>query len=169
MPFKPLNRYLEIGLGDLRHEYGAFVSQVLALTTAPGYGAELERHDTITLIAGKTGGIEGDRHIGKRRAVTVVFTGELVAAAALHGVESIDGVTTRRNIVVDLPALPREHGARFTIGATELEVWRDCAPCELMDEFFGDGARQALRQRCGISATAITGGTINVGDQITFV
>jgi MOSC domain-containing protein YiiM len=142
---------------------------VLALTTAPAYGADLVGQDTVTLVAGHQGGIEGDRHIGQRRAVTVVCTGELAAAAAEHGVDSIDGVTTRRNIVVDLDELPRQHGTRFMIGGTELEVWRDCAPCDLMNEFFGDGARQALQQRCGISATVINGGVINVGDPISFI
>ena len=149
-------------------DYPSIMGTVLALTTASAYGADLDRHEAITLVTGEAGGIEGDRHIGKRRAVTVVCTGELAVAAAEHGVDSIDGVTTRRNIVVDLDELPREHGTRFTIGATELEVWRDCAPCELMNEFFGDGAREALQQRCGISATVISGGTINVGDSIVF-
>jgi MOSC domain-containing protein YiiM len=140
------------------------MSRVLALSTAPSYGADLVSHDAITLVDGALGGIEGDRHIGQRRAVTVVCTGELAQAAAEHGIDSIDGFTTRRNIVVELDELPRAHGTRFTIGETELEVWRDCAPCTLMDEFFGDGARRALRQRCGISATVIRGGVIRVGD-----
>jgi MOSC domain-containing protein YiiM len=142
------------------------MTQVLALTTAPSYESDLVRHDAITLIGGESGGIKGDRHLGQRRAVTVVCTGELAAAAAKHGVATIDGVLTRRNIVVDLDELPRTHGTRFTIGETELEVWRDCAPCNLMDDFFGEGAREALRQRCGISATVITGGTIRVGDSV---
>lgn len=142
------------------------MARVLALTTAPGYGADLVDHASITLIGGEQGGIEGDRHIGRRRAVTVVCTGELAKAAAEHGVDSIDGVTTRRNIVVDIAELPRTHGTRFTIGETELEVWRDCAPCNLMDDFFGDGARTALQQRCGISASVIRGGVIRVGDEI---
>ena len=80
--------------------------------------------------------------------------------------ERIDGVSTRRNIVVDLDRLPRTHGTRFRIGETELEVWRDCAPCNLMNEFFGDGAREALQQRCGISAAVVTGGVIRVGDSV---
>lgn len=149
------------------------MAQVLALTTAPDYGAAVVTSSEITLAtadaaAGHHGGVLGDRHFGKRRAVTVVCTGELAAAAAEHGVEGIDGVLTRRNIVVDVDVLPRTHGTRFTIGETELEVWRDCAPCDLMDEAFGEGARTALKQRCGISATVITGGTVRIGDQISF-
>ncbi len=145
------------------------MAHVLALASAPSHGADVVSAGQLTLIAGKEGGIAGDRHIGKRRAVTVVCTGELAIAADEHGVASIDGVATRRNIVVDLDTLPRKHGTRFAIGSTELEVWRDCAPCELMDEFFGDGARQALQQRCGISASVVTGGTIKIGDPIVLL
>jgi MOSC domain-containing protein YiiM len=137
---------------------------ILAITTAPEYGADLVARQSIELIAG--GGLPTDRHAGARRAVTIVCTGELARAAAQHGVDSIDGVMTRRNIVVDLPELPRQHGTRFTLGEAVLEVWRDCAPCELMDEFFGEGARHALKQRAGISATVIEGGTISVGDVV---
>ena len=136
------------------------------MTTAPAYRADLVVCDALTLIDGEQGGIEGDRHLGQRRAVTVVCTGELAVAAAEHGVDAIDGISTRRNIVVDLDVLPRTHGTRFMIGETELEVWRDCAPCNLMDEFFGDGARQALQQRCGISATVVRGGIIRLGDPV---
>ncbi len=145
------------------------MAKVLALTTAPDYGADLERHGEITLVAtdgDQAGGIVGDRHLGKLRSVTVVCTGELAAAAVDYGIDQFDAVSTRRNIVVDLEMLPREHGARFSIGNTELAVRRDCAPCNLMDEFFGDGAKEALRQRCGISASVITGGAIRVGDPV---
>jgi MOSC domain-containing protein YiiM len=139
--------------------------EVRALTTAADFGAPLVAHDEITLVAGV--GITGDRHAGRRRQVTIVCTGELAEAAALHGVDAIDGVATRRNIVVDTPSLPRTHGAVFRIGAVEFAVWRDCAPCELMDETFGAGAKDALRNRCGISATVVTGGTIRVGDRVS--
>lgn len=137
---------------------------VLALTTAPSYGADLVEHDSITLTADV--GIEGDRHAGKKRQVTIVCTGELAVAAAEHGVASIDGVPTRRNIVVEAAALPRTHGTPFSIGEVEFEVWRDCAPCELMDETFGVGAKDALRQRCGIAATVIAGGVVRIGDPL---
>lgn len=144
------------------------MANVLALSTAPAYGGKLIAHDSISLVGGEAGGVEGDRHLGKKRAVTVVCTGELALAAADHRGDVIDGFTTRRNIVVDTATLPRVHGARFTIGEAELEVWRDCAPCELMNDFFGEGARGALKQRCGISASVIRGGIVRIGDTITF-
>lgn len=141
-------------------------SRVLALATAPAHGAELVEHGEIRLVEGV--GIDGDRHAGKLRQVTVICTGELDKAAAEHGT-TIDAVTTRRNIVVDLDELPRTHGTVFTIGETELTVWRDCAPCSLMNDFFGDGAREALHLRAGISATVTRGGTVRIGDTMRFV
>jgi MOSC domain-containing protein YiiM len=137
---------------------------VLALTTAPAYGDDLVEHDEIALTTGV--GIDGDRHAGKRRQVTIVCTGELAAAATEMGVDSIDGVRTRRNIVVEATALPRDHGDRFSIGEVEFEVWRDCAPCELMEEAFGVGAKTALRNRCGIAASVVSGGVIRLGDVV---
>ena len=140
----------------------AYSGRVVSLTTAADFGAPLECHDDVEIATGV--GIVGDRHAGKRRQVTVVCTGELAEAAAIHGVEHIDGATTRRNIVVDTASLPRTHGTRFRIGDAAFEVWRDCAPCELMNEYFGAGAKDALRERCGISATVVEGGTVSLGD-----
>ena len=137
-------------------------STVLALGTASSYGAAIAEHDALTLLTDI--GIEGDRHAGKKRAVSVVCTGELARAATDFGIEQFNGLQTRRNIVVDLDELPRTHGARFTIGEVELAVWRDCAPCNLMDEIFGDGAQAALRQRAGITASVVQGGIIHLGD-----
>ena len=136
---------------------------VIAMTIAPTEGAPLETRDELTLTTGV--GIDGDRHAGRKRQVTVVSTGELAEAARAFG-SDFDGVATRRNIVVDAGTLPRAHGTRFSIGEVEFEVWRDCAPCNLMDETFGDGAREALRDKCGIAASVVQGGTIRLGDPL---
>lgn len=139
---------------------------VLALGITPTYGAPIVEHDALTLLTDI--GIEGDRHAGKRRAVSIVCTGELARAAADFGIEQFGGLQTRRNIVVDLDELPRTHGAEFSIGDARLAVWRDCAPCNLMDEIFGEGAQVALRQRAGITASVLQGGIVRVGDSLTF-
>lgn len=140
-------------------------STVLALGTAPSYSAAIIGHDALTLLTDI--GIEGDRHAGKKRAVSIVCTGELAQAANDFGIEQFDGLRTRRNIVVDLDELPRAHGTRFTVGEVELAVWRDCAPCNLMDEIFGEGAQAALRQRAGITASVVRGGIVRLGDSLT--
>ncbi len=76
-----------------------------------------------------------------------------------------DGAT-RRNLTLDLPSLPRAHGTRVEIGDTVLEVWRDCAPCEVMETSVATGARVALGDRAGVSATVVEGGVIRVGDAV---
>ena len=98
--------------------------------------------------------------------MTIVAAGELQAAADELGAARIEDGATRRNVTVDLPALPRSHGARIEIGETVLEVWRDCAPCEVMESAVGPGARAALRDRAGVSATVVAGGVIRIGDPV---
>lgn len=131
---------------------------------ASGYGSDIEPRAEATLVADH--GIDGDRYAGSVRQVTVVCTGEADKAAAELG-RPIDPAATRRNLVVDLPELPRSHGTEIRIGDTVLSVWRDCAPCEIMDDIFGPGAKQALHRKAGISARVVIGGTIRLGDPVT--
>ena len=93
-------------------------------------------------------------------------SGELGAAAEDLGLERIVHGSTRRNITVDVPSLPREHGARIEIGEAVLEVWRDCAPCDMMETAVAPGARAALKGRAGVSATVVHGGFIRLGDMV---
>ena len=137
---------------------------VAAIHIAPEYGKPVEPATEVEAVVGQ--GLVGDRYYGTRRQVTLVATGELRAAAAELGADRITDGATRRNITVDLPALPRIHGARIEIGEAVLEVWRDCAPCEVMETAVGPGARGALRDRAGVSATVLQGGVIRVGDRV---
>ena len=96
----------------------------------------------------------------------MVATGELAEAAAALGVDSIVDGSTRRNLTIDVGSIPRKHGTRIQIGEVTLAVWRDCAPCELMEQTVGPGARAALKDRAGVSATVVKGGVIAVGDPV---
>lgn len=136
-----------------------------SITIADSYGAGLRLLDSAELVAGK--GIVGDRYFGGVRQVTVICTGEVGKAAAEFGVAAMDPAASRRNLVVDVPELPRDHGTIIRIGDVVLSVWRDCAPCELMDEVYGEGARQALKERAGVSAQVVEGGSIRIGDRVT--
>lgn len=136
-----------------------------SITIAPAYGAALRSLDSAELVAGK--GIVGDRHFGGIRQVTVICTGEVTKAAAEWGSGDMDPAVSRRNLVVDLPELPRDHGSLISIGEVVLSVWRDCAPCDLMDQVYGEGARQALKERAGVSTRVLKGGSIQIGDQVT--
>lgn len=140
---------------------------VTAIHIASEYGKPVEAVPEIEAVAGK--GLVGDRYFGTRRQVTLVATGELDAAAEELGAARIDDGATRRNITVDLSSLPRTHGARIEIGDAALEVWRDCAPCEVMETAVGPGARLALRDRAGVSASVVVGGLIRVGDAVRLI
>ena len=129
------------------------------------HGATLESVDEVRAVAGQ--GLEGDRNFGSIRNVTIVADGELEKAAAELGFDEIAPGATRRNITVSLDELPRTHGTEIQLGEVTVEVWRDCAPCEVMEMSVGPGARGALHGRAGISATVKQGGTIRVGDPVS--
>lgn len=138
--------------------------RVLAINLAPADGAPMVAVEQVEAVAGR--GLVGDRHFGRTRQVTAVCRGELETAATELGVDRIAGIATRRNLELDLGSLPRTHGTRIRVGDVVLAVWRDCAPCEVMETSVGPGARAALAGRAGISATVETGGVIAVGDPV---
>lgn len=123
----------------------------------------MEELESVEVVDGM--GLEGDRNFGTVRQVTVVAAGELDRAAGDLG-QRIPPGATRRNLTVDLPSLPRDTGARITVGEVVLEVRRDCSPCEVMEESVGAGGRAALQGRAGVSATVVTGGRIRAGDPV---
>lgn len=131
---------------------------------APAHGAPLVALDEVEAVAGA--GLRGDRNFGRERQVSLVCSGELAQAAAAMGWQSIIPGSTRRNLTVDLPALPRETGTVIEIGEVVLEVRRDCAPCETMESAVGPGAKAALAGRAGVTARVVQGGILRLGDQV---
>ncbi|MEL6984048.1 MAG: MOSC domain-containing protein, partial [Actinomycetota bacterium] len=73
---------------------------------------------------------------------------------------------TRRNITISGGEVPTEIGRRILIGDVELEVVRIAAPCKLLDDVIGDGARTALRRRAGTVFRLLSSGTITIGDGV---
>ncbi len=121
----------------------------------------------VPLVLAEIGkGLVGDRYHGATlRQVTVQAAGELAEAAAQAG-RPIDPGRTRRNITISADTVPRTPGHRWSIGAVELEVTRDAAPCTLMEEIFGSGAQESLKGRAGVACRVISGGEIAVGDAV---
>ena len=60
--------------------------------------------------------------------------------------------------------MPTTPGERLRIGDVDLEVVRVAAPCKLLDDVIGTGARNALRRRAGSICRALSSGIIAVGD-----
>ena len=96
------------------------------------HGADPESLDEVRAVEDQ--GLEGDRYFGSILNVTIVCEGELAKVAADLGDEAIAPGATRRNITVTLDELPRTHGTEIRLGEVLVEVWRDCAPCEYMEE-----------------------------------
>ncbi|MDG1366151.1 MAG: MOSC domain-containing protein [Acidimicrobiales bacterium] len=111
-------------------------------------------------------GILGDRYHGSRhRHVSVQSVEELAEAEATHA-SALNPLLTRRNITISAGRIPRDPGHRWTVGEVKLEVVRDAAPCKLLDDELGVGARTAMRRRAGVICRVIRGGTVAIGDPV---
>ena len=120
--------------------------------------------DRVVIEAGA--GIMGDRYHGSRhRHVSVQSLEEIAQGEADFGA-SLDPLLTRRNITVSSGRLPRTPGARWWIGEVGLEVVRDAAPCRLLDDTLGDGARTALRRRAGVICRVVESGVVQIADPV---
>ena len=78
----------------------------------------------------------------------------------------IDPAGTRRNVTISHGNVPETPGARIRIGDVDLEVVRRAAPCKLLDDVLGPGARTALVRRAGSVFRVLTSGSIAVGDPV---
>ena len=138
---------------------------VVGLQIAKATRLEMRAVDSIEVEAGA--GIIGDRYHGSRhRHVSVQSLEELAEAEIAHGAP-LDPRLTRRNVTIASGRIPREPGHRWSIGDVELEVVRDAAPCKMLDDELGRGARTAMRRRAGVICRVLQGGTIAVGDRVT--
>jgi len=114
--------------------------------------------------AGK--GLVGDRYHGtKHRHVSIQSIEDLLEAEQVFG-HPIGAELTRRNITVTGFDIPTTPGDRVMIGGVDLEVVRIAAPCKLLDDDIGAGAKTALRRRAGTIFRLLSSGTIKVGDVI---
>lgn len=119
-------------------------------------------------------GITGDRYENARHRQVTVQSLEEIAVAEERVGRSLDAVLTRRNITVDVGLLDRTPGSRIRIGSdangwVELEVVRDAAPCKLLEDNLGRDAKLALSKKAGVVYRTISGGTIQLGDQLEVV
>ena len=138
-------------------------NRVTGIGIAPASRLPLRPVDRVVADAGR--GLIGDRYHGsKHRHLTVQSELDLAVAAHALGA-AIDPLATRRNITISGP-VPDERGSRFEIGPVMVEVVRAAAPCKLLDEVIGPGARVALRRRGGMVCRVLTDGEIAVGDAV---
>lgn len=140
---------------------------VTELHISPARGIPMKPVDRIEVAAGH--GIEGDRYRNSRHRHVSVQSADALALAAAEFGKPINPGDTRRNITVTGIDVPTKPGQRLTIGEVELEVVRIAAPCRLLDDVIGDGARVALRRKAGSIMRVLGGGPITRGDVVTAV
>ena len=131
-------------------------------------GRRLPTRSVDTVVAEEGKGLVGDRYHGTRHRHVTIQSQELLDQAAEDLGHDFDSGATRRNITVDAGEIPTKPGTRVRIGDVDLEVVRVSAPCRLLDDGIGPGAAAALRRRSGSVCRILTGGTITVGDVVTF-
>lgn len=117
----------------------------------------------------RAAGIEGDYSGGRlRRRQVTVLSADVWAEVCAELAAEVPWTARRANLLVSGVELPRREGARLTVGALELEVGMETAPCERMDEGH-PGLRRALKPdwRGGVSCRVLNDAEIRLGDPVT--
>ncbi len=142
----------------------AELAQVIALHFAPERRTELIAVDHVDIEAGR--GVVGDRYYGSRhRHISVQSATSLAQASAQWGKDLAAG-DTRRTVTISAGEVPNAPGARLMLGTVLVEVVRVAAPCLLMDQINGEGARRALSGRAGSVCRVLTSGRLGIGDPV---
>ena len=142
------------------------VAEIISLQICVGHRQPMSTVDSATFIEGF--GIEGDRHAVKAGARTdrqVLLMDEDTLEGFGLGIGQVRENVTVRGI--DLHEVPA--GQRLALGDdVVVEITQFCAPCERMEEV-RPGLREELFEQRGMLATVISGGAVNVGDQVQVV
>ena len=137
---------------------------VVGIHVAPA--ARLAMRSVPDVVAEAGRGLVGDRYHGTRhRHVSVQSATALAEASSVLG-SPVSADATRRNLTISHGEVPTAPGTRLRVGPVVLEVVRVAAPCRLLDDAIGDGARHALRRRAGSICRVIVGGRIHQGDRV---
>jgi len=114
-------------------------------------------------------GFIGDRYDGPpdgKRMVTLILREHIDVMATILGVDDIDPILLRRNIVVSGLNLKALEGHDFQIGEVVLHGTGNCAPCSLMEENLGPGGYNSMRGHGGLTTRVVSGGKIRKGDSV---
>lgn len=142
----------------------AVTGHVAAIFISPARKIPMRPVDSVQAEAGV--GLVGDRYHGtKHRHVSVQSREDLAEAETVFEAPIAEDLT-RRNITVTGFEIPTKPGERITIDGVQLEVVRIAAPCKLLDDDIGRGAKTALRRRAGTIFRILTSGEISVGASV---
>lgn len=142
---------------------------------APKGSADMRRVEEVRALEGR--GLGGDRYCegtGYWTPFGDVCEVTLISAEDLEKIERETGIRVsngehRRNIVVRGLSLGDLRGRRFRAGEVVLEYDRPRPPCKHVQNLTEPGMTRALKNRGGICARVIEGGTIRVRDGISIL
>lgn len=137
----------------------------------PAREVEMVEVEAVQAFAGK--GLDGDRYMlangSGKRGMTLIQAEHLPVIAALAGHAAVAPGLLRRNVVVSgIPVIALK-GHRFRVGEVLLEGTDGCDPCSRMEAALGPGGYNAMRAHGGLCARILEGGTLRVGDTVTWV
>ena len=130
-------------------------------------------HETISVeavecVAGR--GLRGDRFFDYKENFKgqITFLGRDTIDAVLQavGLQSVDPIVFRRNVVLDGIDLNELVGKTFELGGIRFQGSEECSPCFWMDESVGEGAFDAMKGRGGLRCRILTSGTLSKGDAL---
>lgn len=145
-------------------------AKVIALARRDARRAPMETigKTEITEAGGLAGDFKGAKH--KTRQITILAKEDWSAALADLPIDAraLPWTTRRANILIERLRLPRVKGAILAIGDIQLEVTGQTYPCRRMDEAY-PGLLKALAPdwRGGVTCRVLTGGLIDIGDEIS--
>ncbi len=123
-------------------------------------------------------GLEGDLYFqvngsdktedGPSEEVTLIESEAVEAAVSESGLP-LTIAESRRNLVTKGVRLNPLVGQEFTVGGVRLKGIRLCHPCSHLQKLTRPGVLKALKNRGGLRAQVIVGGTIRVGDRLTIL
>ena len=137
-----------------------------AIAVKPGSGQPMNEMTQAGVT--REAGLAGDYRRGRphNRQVAVLSADVWAQVCRELGAE-LPWTLRRANFLVSGVALPQAPGARLTIGALELEVRVETAPCEYMDAQH-PGLRAALTPnwRGGVCCRVLNDAEVQVGDRV---
>ena len=113
-------------------------------------------------------GVDGDyRGKLRKRQVTILSNEDWQTACAVIDRTDLPWTTRRANLLVSGIPLPRDIGAKISIGSVVFEITGETDPCRRMEDA-AKGLEEALRPdwRGGVTCRVIKDGTIQCGDAV---
>ncbi len=108
-------------------------------------------------------GLVGDVSFGRSKRQVLFIEDEVLKEFGLSPGDVRENVTVSG---IDLAG--SSDGTLVQVGEVLFEVIGDCAPCQFIEEI-QPGLREAMSGRRGTLCRVLDGGTIQVGDRVTFV